>query len=270
MRQWRPDGTRPNDERRRLADFQPAKIVRDHRRERRRRGGLPGDDPSWPCGGIALPGSDQARRRSQGRLGRHSGRGPRRHDRGDRTRARRLSCERARIQFPSGRTQLDDSRRRRSDRARRRDAKMRIRPRPLSQSGAVAHPLPSLRDPRLLPPLRSRARALHPAQPQRLFSLRRRVRRQAAAHPRDQGRLRRRRRRASRQGCEKRRARRCGVEGGSGNPARIAARARRARSRFPLPGGRGFGEASGAMRNFREAASARRQFPASRSGSTTF
>ena len=42
---------------------------------------------------------------------------------------------------------------------------------------------------------------------------------------------------------EKGRARRCGVEGGSGNPARIAACARRARSRFPLPGGRGFGEA---------------------------
>ena len=44
---------------------------------------------------------------------------------------------------------------------------------------------------------------------------------------------------------EKGRARRFRVEGGSGNPAGIAARARRARSRFPLPGRRGFGEAEG-------------------------
>ena len=129
----------------------------------------------------------------------------------------------------SGRAELDDPGRRRRTRARRRDTKMRVRPRPLSQSGAVAHSLSSLCDPGLLPPLRRRARAVHPAQSQRLSAFRRRVRRQAAAHPRDQGRLRRRRRRASRQGHEKGRARRCGVDGGSGNPARGAAR-RSARS----------------------------------------
>ena len=122
---------------------------------------------------------------------------------------------------------------------------MRVRSRPLSQSGAVAHPLPPLRHPRLLPPLRGRARAFHPAQPQRLFPLRRRLWRQAAAHPRHQGRLRRRRRRAPGQSHEKGRARRCGVEGGSGNPAGIAARARRSRPGLPLPGWRGFGEAEG-------------------------
>ena len=122
---------------------------------------------------------------------------------------------------------------------------MRIRRRPLSQSGAVAHPLSPLCDPRLLPPLRGHARALHPAQSQRLFPFPRRVRRQAAAHPRDQGRLRRRRRRAPGQGDEKGRARRCGVEGGSGDPARGAAVAWRARPGLPLPGWRGFGAASG-------------------------
>ncbi len=121
---------------------------------------------------------------------------------------------------------------------------MRIRRRPLSQSGAVAHSLSSLCDSRLLPPLRRRARALHPAQSQRLFAFRRCVRRQAAAHPRHQGRFRRRRRRASRQGDEKGRARRCGVEGGSGDPARGAALAWRARQGLPLPGGRGFGGSS--------------------------
>ena len=104
--------------------------------------------------------------------------------------------------------------------------------------GPVADPLPPPRDPRLLPQVRRRARALHPAQPQRLFALGERVRRQAAAHPRGQGRFRRRRLRASRQGGEEGRARRRDLEGGPGNPARGAARARRARQGFSLPGRR--------------------------------
>ena len=50
---------------------------------------------------------------------------------------------------------------------------------PLSQSGAVAHSLPSSRHARLLPQLRRRARAIHPAQPQRLSAQPRRLRRQS-------------------------------------------------------------------------------------------
>ena len=60
--------------------------------------------------------------------------------------------------------------------------------------GPMAHSLPSLRDPGLLPPFRSDTRAVHPAQSQRLSAFRQRVRRQAAAHSGHQGRFRRRRR----------------------------------------------------------------------------
>src|SRR6202161_3791592 len=45
---------------------------------------------------------------------------------------------------------------------RRSDAKVRVRCRPLSQSRAMAHSVSPLRHPGLLPPLRGRARALHP------------------------------------------------------------------------------------------------------------
>ena len=114
-------------------------------------------------------------------------------------------------------------------RARRRDADLRLRRRPLSQSRPVAHSLPPPRAARLLPPLRRRARAVHPAQPQRLLHSADGLRRQAAAHPRDQGRFRRRRRRAPGQGDAQGRAGRGGDEGGPGNPARGAAR-RSARS----------------------------------------
>ena len=55
--------------------------------------------------------------------------------------------------------------------------------------GTVAHSLSSSRDPGLLPPVRRRARALHPAQSQRLSAFLERVRRQAAAHPGHQGRF---------------------------------------------------------------------------------
>ena len=122
---------------------------------------------------------------------------------------------------------------------------MRVRPRPLSQSGAVADSLSSLCDSRLLPPLWRRARAVHPAQSQRLFPFRQRLRRQAAAHPRDQGRFRWRRRGARGQGDAKGRAGQFGVEGGSGNSARGAALARRARQGLPLQGRRRLGRASG-------------------------
>ena len=182
----------------------------------------------------------------------------------------RLRRERARVQPPSGRTELDDSRRRRLHRTRRSNASMRVRPRPLSQSGAVADSLSSLRNPGLLPPLRGRARALHPAQPQRLFAFRQCVRRQAAAHPRHQGRFRRRRRRAPRQGDEKGRARRHGVDRGSADPARGAAVAGRARQGLPLSGRRGFGGPSGLCRSIREAALARSRSTATRSGCTIF
>ena len=89
-----------------------------------------------------------------------------------------------------GRPELVDSRRRRLCRARRRHADLRVRRRPLSQSGALANPLPPPCHPRLLPPVRRRARAVHPAQSQRLSSFDRGVRRQAAANPRGQGRFR--------------------------------------------------------------------------------
>ena len=105
-----------------------------------------------------LPRSDQARRRSQGRLGHRSRRRARRNDDGDRARARRLQSERARIQRTSGRAELEPPGRRRLHGARRRDAKVRVRRRPLSQSRAMAHSLSSLRDPGLLPPFR-RARS---------------------------------------------------------------------------------------------------------------
>ena len=62
--------------------------------------------------------------------------------------------------------------RRRLRRARRSDAEMRVRRRPLSQSGTMAHSLSPLCDPRLLPPFRGDARALYPAQSQRLFAFR--------------------------------------------------------------------------------------------------
>ncbi len=87
-------------------------------------------------------------------------------------RARGLQGQPARIQCASGRTELDAERRRRLHRTRRRDAALRIRRRPLSQSRAVAHSLPSLRDSGLLPAFRRDARAVHPAQPQRLSAFR--------------------------------------------------------------------------------------------------
>ncbi len=68
--------------------------------------------------------------------------------------------------------------------------------------------------------------------------------RQAAAHSGHQGRFRRRRRRAPCQGDEERSARRRGVDGGSGNPARGAAIIGRARQGLPLPDGRGFSGSS--------------------------
>ncbi len=140
--------------------------------------------------------------------------------------------------------------RRRLHGARRRDAKVRVRPRPLSQSRAMAHSLSPLRDPGLLPPFRGDARAFHPAQSQRLSAFGQCVRRQAAAHSRDQGGFRRRRRRAPGQGDAERGARRCGVDGGSGNPARGAAVAGRARQGLPLPGRRGFSGSSGLCEAF--------------------
>ena len=60
---------------------------------------------------------------------------------------------------PGGRNWIAE-RRRRLHRARRRDAKVRVRPRPLSQSRAMAHPLSPLRDPGLLPPFRGRRSSL--------------------------------------------------------------------------------------------------------------
>ena len=155
-----------------------------------------------------------------------------------RTRPRRLQGSGPRIQQPSRRPELVDPRRRRLHRARRRDAALRLRRGPLLQSGTVANPLPPPRHPRLLPQVRRRARALHPAQSQRLSALGERVRRKAAAHPRGQGRFRRRRVRASRQGGQERRARRGGLEGRPGNPARGVAGSGRPRQGISLPGRR--------------------------------
>ena len=89
-----------------------------------------------------------------------------------RTRPRRIQGPGPRIQFPPRRPELVDPGRRLLHRARRRDAAMRVRRGPLSQSGAVADSLPPPCDPRLLPQVRRRARAVHPAQPQRLSSRR--------------------------------------------------------------------------------------------------
>ena len=72
----------------------------------------------------------------------------------------------------SGRTELVAARRRRLHGARRRDAKVRVRRWPLSQSRAMAHSLSPLRNAGLLPPFRRDARALHPAQSQRLSAFR--------------------------------------------------------------------------------------------------
>ena len=195
-----PDATRPNDERHCDALIEPAKTDRARRRERRRGGGLPGHDPAWVRVGIAVPGPDQARWRSERGFGRHFGRRPRRNDGGDRTRARGISRQRPRVQPPSGRTQLDAQRRRRLHRTRRGDPDLRVRSRPLHQSGTVADSLSSSRDLGLLPPVRGHARAFHPAQSQRLPAFFDRVRRQAAAHSGRQGRFRRRRLRAPGQG----------------------------------------------------------------------
>ena len=127
------------------------------------------------------------------------------------------------------------ARRRRICRARRRAPGLPLRRWAISQPGPVAHSLSSSCAARLLPPLRRRARTLRAAQPQRLFSRSRRVRRRAAAHPRDQGGFRRRRRGTARQGDAQGRARRRRHQRGSRNPARSLARTRRARRRLSLP-----------------------------------
>ena len=108
----------------------------------------------------------------------------------------------------------------------------------------MADSVPPPRRPRLLSEVRRCARALHPAQPQRLSALRDRVRRKAAAHPRGQGRFRGRRLGASGQGRQEGRARRFGVEGGPGNPGRGVAGPRRPRQGLSLPGGRRLGRIS--------------------------
>ena len=172
--------------------------------------------------GIAVPGPDQARGRSERFFGRHFGRGPRRNDGGDRTRARGISRQRPRVQPPSGRTQLDAQGRRRLYRTRRGDPDLRVRSRPLHQSGTLAHSLSSSRDLGLLPPVRGHARAFHPAQSQRVPAFFDRVRRQAAAHSGRQGRFLRRRVRALGQGDPERGARRRGVDGRSRDSARGA------------------------------------------------
>ncbi len=119
---------------------------------------------------------------------------------------------------------------------------------------------------RLLPPLRRRARALRAAQPQRLFSRARRVRRRAAAHPRGQGGFRRRRRGTARQGDAQGRARRRCHQTGPRNPARSVARTRRARRRLSLPRRRRSPPICAAIRGRRAAASRRGPRTASRSG----
>ena len=254
------DAAEPALSRRRLFEY--------HWRKRRRSGRLSGDDLARIRRGIAIPRSDQARRRPQGSLGHRSWRRARRNDDGDRARARRLQSERAGVQRTPGRAELEPpgaATSTRSSAAPRKSASST--PASISIPGLV-HPLPSLRDPGLLPPFRPSARALHPAQPQRLFAFRQRVRRQAAAHSRHQGRLRWRRRGASRQGCKKRRAGRRGVDGRSSNPARSVAVAGRARQGLPLSDGRGFSGSSRLWRSIPAAVSARRRWRASRLGCT--
>ena len=236
-----PDATRPNDERYGETRIEPPQALRARRRDRRRLGGLPGHDPARFRVGIAVPGPDQARGRSERGFGRHFGRGPRRNDGGDRTRARGISRQRPRVQPPSGRTQLDAQGRRRLYRTRRGDPDLRVRSRPLHQSGTLAHSLSSSRDLGLLPPVRGHARAFHPAQSQRVPAFFDRVRRQAAAHSGRQGRFLRRRLRAPGQGDPERGARRRGVDGRSRDSARGAEVPRRTRQGLPLQSGRRFG-----------------------------
>ena len=114
------------------------------------------------------------------------------------------------------------------------------------------------------------ARAVHPAQSQRLSALRRCIRWQATAHPGHQGRFRRRRRRAPGQGDAKGRARRRGVDR---RIRRSCSRrcGRWARStRTSATGPATIRRLIGAMRSIREEASARSRSRASRSGCTTF
>ena len=238
---WRRRRRKRRDDRCRRTAAEPTCASRAHRPQRRRDCDAPGDDEPRLRGRIAVPRADQTRGRSERSIRRRPRRGTRGNDGGVRTPASRLPSPGPRIQQPSWRPELDASRRRRLYRARRRGPGLRIRRGPLLQSRPVADPLPSPRDPRLLPKIWRRARALHPAQPQRLSAHRQGVRRQAAAHPRGEGRFRRRRVGASGQGRPKGRSRRRRLEGGPGDFARSAAKPRRPRQGVSLPRRRDLG-----------------------------
>ena len=115
------------------------------------------------------------------------------------------------------------ARRRQFHRAGRLQADLRIRAGALHQSRSVADSLSPPRAARLLQAAWRRARALHPAQPQRLPSCHARVRRQAAADPRHQGGFSGAGVGTARQGDAAGQARRGGLQGGPGNPAAGAA-----------------------------------------------
>ena len=103
--------------------------------------------------GLAAESATKARSSSAAipkALGADPRRGPCRHDRGARAAQGRLQGPGPRIQRPRGRAQLDPARRRPLYRAGRVRPELRIRPGPLHQSRAVAHPVPPPRPARLL------------------------------------------------------------------------------------------------------------------------
>ena len=177
---------------------------------------------------------DQARRRSEGRFGADPGRGAR-----GLVAAYELHKAGYKVQVLEyhGRAGGRNWTLRGGDtlyRARRRQPDMRVRPRPLHQSRALAHSLSPPRDPGLLQAARRRAGAVHPGQLQRLSALQVGLRRQAAALPPSLFGLPGRRDRAARQGGRAGQARRSGDERGQGGAAGGAAPVGRARRQLSL------------------------------------
>ncbi len=97
----------------------PARSSVADRHGRRQRGDVSRHDEPRVCGGLRLPGPDQAVRRRAGRIGSGPRRRSRRHDGGAGIAQRRLQGSGPGIQSPSGRPQLDAARRRHVHRTRR-------------------------------------------------------------------------------------------------------------------------------------------------------
>ena len=234
----------------------PARSPRADRRDRRRGGDVPGDDEPRLRGGIALSRSDPARGRSQGRLGAHSRRGARGHDRGvsnSAAPATRCRCSNttAAPAAATGRSAAATS-----------IPNSAAPPRPASSTrGTIsipdrgAFPITTTRSWITAAGSASRSSLSSSSitTPVCIRPRRSAASRSASARSRPISRA---RSRTAGQGDAQGRARRGGVERGSGDSARGAARARRPRQRLSLSRGRRIPRSSAATRGIPAAASA--------------